>query len=398
MAGTGWLVRDGFAGRCTWAFDGETLLLTPEGHPAEAHLLREVQGLGGADEHTVELTVSGRTVTLSRLGGDGPTLRERLARTWLPARAQALRLTGSGEPPTFTGAITDGGAARPFRALLFDDVLAFATPGCDVQPLFLARLATVACDRPAYRVIAAAWGGAAVTFSRLGGETEAFSAALAARRQGLAAEAAAVLAAHLPALAPGARAALGSAWLPGRLLALPDLERTATGIAPALRAGWFAALPRAAHAETLLAWAAAGKAFLGYSRPVPEAAEEDDGAEAPASPGDAASATSAPNDPTAPLWLLAGRADGWLLECLSLGDHATYRFAAGDEVPELVEQLLCAPQFSRTALYRPLEGLVGAQAEFAPAARDLPFLRALRACFAGRIIHTSLATWQQALG
>ena len=97
------------------------------------------------------------------------------------------------------------------------------------------------------------------------------------------------------------------------------------------------------------------------------------------------------------LWLLAGRGSTWLLEELSIGAHATYRFQGGPELPDLVGRLLCAPQFSREALYLPLEKLVAARAELAVAARDLPFLRSVRDRFKERIIHSSPATWQQAV-
>lgn len=402
MPGTCWLVRAGFSGRCAWALDDEALLLTPEGHPPEAYPVRELQGVGG-DEYTVGLAVDGQTVALSRLGADGSTLRERLARLWLPARTQALRLAGSGDGAPFAGAVTAGGATFPFRALLFDDVLVFATPGRDVQPVFLALVADLAHDSPAYRVTTTGWDGTATVFSKLAGQTDAFAAALADRRAGLAAEAAAALASHLPALPLGGRATLGAAWPPGRMMELSELERVAPGFTRALASSWLAMLPRKVQGETLLAWATTGKVFLGYSRSaadqVPAQAPAEDAPEAPPASSDEAEGAEAsgPGDPTAPLWLLAGRDDGWLLECLSLADHATYRFSAGEQVPGLVSQLLCAPQFSRTALYQPIEELVGDQAEFAPAARDLPFLGALRARFAGRMIHTSVAAWKRAL-
>jgi hypothetical protein len=94
---------------------------------------------------------------------------------------------------------------------------------------------------------------------------------------------------------------------------------------------------------------------------------------------------------------MAQRGPAWLLECLSLTDHATYRFEGGDEMPALATRLLCAPQFSRTALYQPIESLVGDEAEFAVAARDLPFLAALRERFRGRIIHAGISAWTKSV-
>ena len=403
MAGTGWLLCQGFSGRCAWAFDDDTVLLTPEGQPPQALPLKEIQRLGG-DDYTIALAADRRPFTLSRLGADGPPLRERLARLWLPARAQALRIGGSGDAERFAGAVTTGVVAFPFTGLLFEDVLAYSTPGDDVAPLFLALVAGIVHDPAAYTVTASGWDGSAVVFSKLAGRTAAFARGLAARRAGLAGEAAAALATHLPTLPLGPRVALSAAWPPGRLLPLAELEKTAPGFAAAITASWLAMLPRAKEGGTLLAWAE--RTYFGTSRsaekqPVPGAVEEEPAVAVPASPepqdGASEKAPAAADDPSAPLWLLAGRGPAWLLECLSLADHATYRFESGDELSALVSRLLCAPQFSRTALYQPLESLVGDQAEFAPAARDLPFLTALRERFRGRIIHSSVSSWKRSI-
>ena len=137
------------------------------------------------------------------------------------------------------------------------------------------------------------------------------------------------------------------------------------------RDGWLASSTCHEIATALLAWGATDRTYAGYTRPA---------AEAPADPD------AAPTD-IPPLWLLAGRGDHWVLENVSVPDHATYRFIGGLEVPGLVEQLLCAPRFSREALCLPLEELVGEQAVFATAARDLGFLVALRERFRGRAVH-----------
>ena len=88
----------------------------------------------------------------------------------------------------------------------------------------------------------------------------------------------------------------------------------------------------------------------------------------------------------------------WFLEALTGEDRATYHFSAGDEMPALVSRLLCAPQFSKEALYGPPETLTGEQADLAIAAQFLGFLVRLRARFRGRVIHTSLESWQKDIG
>jgi hypothetical protein len=92
--------------------------------------------------------------------------------------------------------------------------------------------------------------------------------------------------------------------------------------------------------------------------------------------------------------MLSGKGEAWFLESLSDGDRATYCFTGGDEVPALVSQLLCAPQFSKEALYGSLDMFTGDRADLAIAAQYLDFLVRLRAAFRSRVIHRNLEGWQ----
>jgi hypothetical protein len=94
------------------------------------------------------------------------------------------------------------------------------------------------------------------------------------------------------------------------------------------------------------------------------------------------------------LWMLAGKGGAWFLESLTDGDRATYCFTGGDEIPALVSRLLCAPQFSREALYGSPDMLTGDRADLAIAAQFLGFLVRLRAAFRSRVIHRGLEGWQ----
>ncbi|HUK13902.1 MAG TPA: hypothetical protein VLW17_11435 [Thermoanaerobaculaceae bacterium] len=393
------LTRAGLASPAEWSLDDETLVVAPDGAPPEACPVREIAGIGG-DDYTLEVKLADGGFTLGKLGADGSTLQERLRRLWLPQRAAALRLAGTGDPQPYSGAVGPAGAGRPFRGLLFDDLLAFAPDGADVEPLFLPLVKAVTFDESGYVVRVQPWDGGAVEFARLAGRTEEFARGLRDRRGALAAAASRVLAAHLPALGPASLAALAAVWLAGRVLSTADLDRSARGAADAALASWAAALPRRAEADALRRWAA-GTVFLGYSRAdalgaAPETSAEPSPTEKTGTSGEeGAAASGAP--PDALLWLLAARGDAWLLEELTVGDHATYRFQAGPELPELVSRLLCAPQFSREALYLPLEKLVAARSELAIAARELPFLAALRQRFRSRILHGGAKAWQDAI-
>ena len=127
------------------------------------------------------------------------------------------------------------------------------------------------------------------------------------------------------------------------------------------------------RAQFLLDWAGPASCWLGCSREAGESGE-------------------------ALLWVLAHKNGVWFLEALTGEDRATYHFAAGDEMPALASRLLCAPEFSKEALYGPPETLTGERADLAIAAQYLAFLVDLRAAFQGRVIHTTPESWQQGHG
>ncbi len=430
--------RSGFFGKAEWNADDRTLFILPQAAPPETYLIRQIAGIRG-DGYTIQLRYGGDELTLSRLGGDGPPLLDTLHRLWPVARANALRLAGEGEPTRFAARVSGatsaaawapaatpaaaGGATEPQRChvLLWDDVLLLAREGIDLEPLFLSDLSDVTFDDATYSVLCRGWDGAVLSFSGLAGQTEAFLHALQTARAGLARDAAETLAAQMPALPVGPRTAISTRWLPGRLSALDELETIHSGFTETLRSGWIAKLPRSAEAAVLEAWAETGGLYAGYTGKAAAGAGTDSdqvaAAEAPhaqpaAALAEAASAGDTPGTPVEPapvepapaadagspyLWLLANKGTGWLLENLSAGDHATYRFEGADEIRRMVGLLLCAPQFSRETLYLPLEELTGDRADFAIAARELPLLRELRDRFRGRLIHGNLDSWKAGL-
>ena len=439
------------SGRAQWQLAESGLIVTPEDRSPLVYALREFQGISG-DGYEIRLKVpaptgSPDTLTLSHLGAEGPTLLEALQRAWLVERSAALRLSGSGEAKPFSGTVAGLGMARladtaarapgeaqPFRGLLYEDVLLVATEGDDVEPVFLALLDSVSLDDAAYVVRLVRWPAGEVVVSKLGRRTEELIKDLSANRAVLARESAETLAVNAGLLAAGARAALAGSWPPGRLLDIRAMELACPGFDKVFRSGWLARLPRRQEAEFLAGWALDGPVFLGCSRPQDDVAGADASTENneqtqphnPDSPGIGqgiaqaiAGATTgvppaAPEDPTtapsedqtegqsaastgtvaAPvLWMLCGKGEHWFLEALSEGDRATYHFRSGPEIVALVSQLLCAPQFSREALYLPLDSLSGDRSDLRIAAQYLSFLVDLRARFVGRVIHQTLVSW-----
>lgn len=361
--------RPGHFGSVEWELEDRLLHITPQGLQPETYSLREISSVAG-DDYTIHLGYSGETLTLSRLGAEGAGLREQLLREWPAIRAEALRLTGAGEPRRYAGAYAAlGGAPVPFSGLLYEEVLVIAPTGADVRPLFLSSLSQLTLDEAAYTITFRTWSKESGVFSRMGPKTGEFAAALDDVRTRLGAEAAEVAAAVLPTLPGAVRTALATRWLPGEMLTLAALEAGNPGLDAALRAGWMAAGGRGPCAETLLDWSDPERVFLGYERR-PVAAES-------------------------PLWLLTGKGDTWLLENLSEEDFATYRFRAGAEMSTLTSLLLKTRRFSREALYVPLDKLTGTRSDLAIPARDLPFLRDLRERFVERIIHDEPSGWSE---
>lgn len=356
------VVCDAYSGDARWQRDGDALIVSPLSGPPVAVALGEVSGITG-DGFNISLQSASGVVQLQKLGGDGPTLLQELRRDWPLLRAKLLRLSGGGKPPkAFSGAVKSPALAGSFRGFVVEDRLVFALDGQDVTCLFLADCQSVTLDEASYAVNVSLWSGQAWSFSKLGGETQAFASALQAARDQLAAVAQQTVTRYLPTVAAAGRAKLSWQWLPGRVLSVAALEQAAPGFAAAFAASWLHAGPREDCGKDLMKDVAPADTWLGYR------------------PG------SGESDP-AWLWLLVRRSGAWSLEQLAYDDYATYLFKGGDELPGLVEGVVRLPEFSREALYLPLAELVGDKAVYAIAARDLPLLRDLKAGFAGRKIH-----------
>ncbi len=394
----------GTASRGAWNLTDSKLSVTPEGEPPRVFDLGEMSGFGG-DGYTLDFRLGVDTLRLEKLGADGQTLLQELRRTWPSLRAAALRLTGTGDALPFSGTWAPGGCAPvPALILFYDDLLLAAPEGGDLEPLFFSSVKGVAFDPEAYTVALSGYAGTQQVFGRLAGRTEAFYRRATAARSVLAAEALTVLTAALPTVDASRRSALAALWPPGRVASLAELEGACPGFRKAFEDSWLAGAARKVEGRAILASCGGGDLFLGFGRP--GGAGGDDAIEASAPPPDddqvdvagADAAEALPPPGGAVLWLLARLKEAWVLEALTEGDRASYRFEGGNEMPGLTSLMLSAPQFSREALYLPLESLTGDRAPLATAARDLAPLAALRARFKGRVIHKGFAGWSKSLG
>jgi hypothetical protein len=400
-----------FAGRfgpAEWSFDEVSLIVSPvEGRPL-VFPVRELAGIAG-DGFSLELTVPGPAapaapadvpsmagetapgapgearpggeppapafprLMLAKLGAEGPTLLDALQRSWSMARARALRLGGSGEGKPFSGMVAgfdSSGNAEPFKAQLFEDVMVVAREGRDLEPLFVALVEKMGFDEDAYAIQLREWPERELVFSRLAKQTHDLLDTLSKHRQALADEAGTLLASAVPGLPGAYRGILAGEWPPGRLRTLEEMEDVCPGFGHALRDTWLAACLRRDEGAFLLDWAGPASTWLGCSR---ETSDTGDGL----------------------LWLFAGKGGKWFLESLAGEDRATYHFVGGEELPALVSRLLCAPQFSKEALYGTPDMLTGERADLAIPAQLLGFLVSLRSHFKSRVIHASPEGWRK---
>jgi hypothetical protein len=369
------MVHEGSSVDANWRRDADNLVVLPDSDIPLSLPLGEVSAIEG-DGFRILLRSPLGDRGRERLGADGPTLLQDLRRDWPPLRARMLRLSdGSAPAQVFAGQVQGPLAAGPFRGFLTEDRFLYAIDGDDVIALPLAECRAVALDAASFNVRCAAWDSRPETvFSKLGGQTQAFAESLRTARSQLTVEADASLARHLPALAMSGRAALSRHWLPGRMLNLADLEGLAPGFEAAFRASWLAHSHRAEEGSAFLQGMAPADCWLGYARP-----------DRTLAPG------AAPQEMPQLLWLLVKGEPTWSLELLSQGDHATYLFTGGAEIPGLVSGIVQLPEFSREALYMPMADLVEERSRYATAARELPLLRELRSRFAGRRIHAPRA-------
>lgn len=362
MARTCRLVRAGRSVDAQWRRDGDALVLSPMGAPSLVVRLGEVSGLAG-DGFTVRLQLPDGEISLERLGGDGPTLLESLRRDWPVVRAEVLRLAGGVRTAeVFSGNLASSDVRGPFHGYFVGDRLIVAPEDGDIVVLFAADFASVSFEEEAYTLRATGWDGGQTVFTKLGGKSAAFAGALETVRETLSRQAADVFARLLPTLAAGPRTDLAGQWLPGRLLSFENLERIAPGFETSFFSSWLPTMLRAKTGRALMTGVATGDRYLGY-------------------------AVSAEEKTLPAVWLLVLRDETASLELLSHGDYATYLFRWGKDVLALVQGLVRLPDFSREALYMPIEQMTDERGIYAIPARDLPLLRNLRSRFIGRKIH-----------
>ena len=377
-------------GACQFRFDKETAVLTPAAGTPIAFDLGDVDRAVRHD-WDCELTLfTGRRVQLRQFGAAFSTMAEELIAAWRDRTVRCLLLEDLEEVARYGGTAALDGPAAPAEIRLYKSNLAVLPLDGPAIQWRLAEVDAVSFDAAAYAVHLES-AGRHLTLARLAKKTDEFRGNLEGAMDDLRSQAAEALHTTFPFLDPEALQNLQQTMPEGRSASLAALRGVHAKLPEALVARavdeplrpYFEALRARSQSDALLT----GFKFI-------RSAEEDSGAE-----GEAAEPAPKKDEPPLFFWFffpLAGGRVAW--EATTGSGRATYFFDAPPPVEQAVAGLtrgLALVNFRREPVYLSDESLAQQQRfrRYAIGCRKLPDLRALRAAFRGRAIHSSMETW-----
>jgi hypothetical protein len=438
--------RAPLAGACLLTFDEETLRLVAGGQPVLACDLGDIDVFAPGD-HVLDLTLfTGQRLRLQQFGKPFDTLAHDLLEAYRARLVKCLLLEDLEEVSRFTGTLRADDAGKLFSApaeiRIYRSNVAFLPDSARGFQWRLADVEGIEFDASTYCTTLRA-GGRAASVRGLAKRTEEFRERLQAGIDEVGQRTAAVLHALVPFITPtrfGEVAGLMREGHPAPLVALDAIDqRISQGIVTSVVDATLRP-----YYDALLSLATKNGTFTGFKIIRPEA--EDLGA---AAPGGAATE----NETSATVADIGAAGDGaeggtgrpdagraeeegageeqepvlhWFFfriappavtepmlawEATSRSGRATYLFresvlGADGKAPsspqDAVDRLgagLALVNFRREPIYLPDASLDMQERyrRYAIAARRLPELRALRAAFAGRAIHSSLDAWRRQL-
>ena len=369
-------------GPCQLSFDAGACIVTPAGSTPLAFDLGDVDRATPA-EWDLQLTLyTGRTVVLQQFGGAFSRMSEELLAAWRDRTVQCLLLEDLEEVARYQGAAN----GAPAEIRIFKSNLAvLPLAGTPIQ-WRLAEIDSCAFDQAAYSIVLQS-AGQRLVLSRLARKTDEAFGNLRQTIDALHTQAAGALRDLFPFLDADALQRAQQAMPEGRSCPIPSLAAIHPNLPDALRARavdesltpYFESLHHRSIAPPLAGFKFT--AALGQNAPDPN---EEDAAE-----------------PDAPLFFwyffpLARNIVAW--EATTGTGRATYFFRADAPFETAVASLtrgLALVNFRREPIYLPETSLLQQPRfqRYAIGARKLPDLRALRAAYLGRAIHSSLETW-----
>ncbi len=383
-------------GPCQFRFDAETGIVTPDAGSPIAFDLGDVdRAVPG--EWNFQLTLfTGRQLELQQFGAAFSGLRDELLAAWRDRTVRCLLLEDLEEVARYTATAALNGPAAPAQIRLYRSNLAVLPLDGPPFQWRLSDVDDVSFDEATYAVTLQA-GGERLAVSRLAKKTDEFRANLSGTLSASRTSEAAAMHATFPFLDPDRLQALVQAMPEGRSVALGVLRAIHPKLPDALIAHAVDA-PLRPYFDALRARSADDTLMTGFKfiRPDEEPPAEEGEASAAA-----AAATHDDNDGTQPLffWFFFPLSNGCVAwEATTGSGRATYFFDVAAPLDQGIARLtrgLALISFRREPIYLPDESLeqLPQFRRYAIGCRKLPDLRALRAAFRGRAIHTSPEAW-----
>ncbi|MGD0773579.1 MAG: hypothetical protein ABSC05_12225 [Candidatus Solibacter sp.] len=373
-------------GPCQLSFEAGACIVTPAGGTPLAFDLGDADRAAPAEWDFQLALYTGRTVVLKQFGAAFGRMSEELLAAWRDRTVQCLLLEDLEEIARYQGAAN----GAPAEIRIFKSNLAvLPLAGTPIQ-WRLAEIDSCAFDQTAYAIVLQS-AGERLVLSKLGKKTDEAFGNLRQAIDALHTKAAAALHDLFPFLNADALRQLQQAMPEGRSCPIPALAAIHPKLPDALQARtvdeslapYFEPLARQSTGPLF-----AGFKFTWGSGEAPDSADEE-------------AAPRPETEPEAPLFFwyffpLARNMAGW--EATTGTGRATYFFRADPPIEPAVARLtrgLALVNFRREPIYLP-DASLEQQPRFqryATAARKLPDLRALRAAYLGRAIHSSPETW-----
>ena len=385
-------------GPAQFSFDAESAILTPAQGAPMAFDLGDIDRFTPAEWDLALTLYTGRALTLRQFGASFGNLSEGLLTAWRDRMVRCLLLEDMEEIGRFTGSLASarvGVVASEFR-LYKTNIAALPLAETPVQ-WRLADIDSVKFDDSSWTTTLSASMGR-ISISKLAKRTDEFIGKLNGAISALKTEAADALHRLFPFLNPDQLQRLAALMPEGRSVPLASIAEIHAKLADALQATavtpkhkpFFDALCAHSSPEALLA----GFKFIRGDEESgePGDAGEEGGEEAAADDG----------RPKLFYWFFIPIRDRKILawEATSGSGRATYFFRYDGDAVQAAQQLtrgLALVNFRREPVYLPDDSLEQQPRfhRYAIGARKLPDLRALRAAYLGRAIHTSMETWTE---
>jgi hypothetical protein len=362
---------DGQTGACQISWDAETCVLTPSAGAPVAFDLGDVDRFAPG-EWDLSLTLfTGKTVELRQFGAAFSNMQEELLAAWRDRTVQCLLLEDLEEVARFDAA--SNGVRGEVR--LYGSNLATLPLGADPVQMRLADVDAVTFDEATYTVVLQA-GSGSLAIAKLAKKTEEFREKLATALDAIRARTADTLHRTFPFLNPDQLRKLVTAMPEGRSVSRDALAAIDAKLPEALIARAIDEDLKPYFDELRKRSAGAWHAGFKFTR----------------------NDEQEPDAPPLFFWFflpLAGK-DLVAWEVTTGSGRATYFFRSSTPVEQLTRGLALV-NFRREPVYLPDSSLAQQPRfhRYAIGTRKLPDLRALRAAYAGRAIHSSPEEWLQ---